>query len=75
MDEKRDVEFLPLPEGAMIEVDWRADPPLVGITVHLGGGRALTFAYTAQQARAMAKAINDAADHLGRNGGRNGRHD
>lgn len=75
MNEKArpDVEFMPLPAGAMIEIDWRADPPLVGITVHLGGGHAMTFTYTARQARAMARSITAAADHVERSSEQNGR--
>jgi hypothetical protein len=59
------VDWMPLPEGAKLEIGSRSEPmPLVGITLHLGGGNRLTFTYTPAAARAIALSILEHADEV-----------
>ena len=63
-DERTPVEWMPLPEGAKLEIGTRSEPmPLVGITLNFGAGK-LAFTYTPSQAREIAASILEAADHL-----------
>ncbi len=64
-DQNKQAEFLPLPEGAMLEIGSRSEPvPLVGITLHLGGGNRLAFTYPPAEARAIALSILEHADEV-----------
>jgi hypothetical protein len=65
--EEKQIEWMPLPEGAKLEIGSRSEPvPLVGIMLHLGGGNRLAFAYSPAQAREIAASILEAADRLDR---------